>query len=224
MSLMSLIPFSTPKVRAYKRIGPHNFNILSILIGSMLGDCFAEKHGNGTRFCLQQEHSNNAYLLWFHNYVAELGYCTPTIPKLGSRLVGEGKIRRLSRFKTYTFSSFDWIHEAFYVNGVKIVPPMIADYLSPLALAVWIMDDGCAASSGLKIASNSFSKADVQILCNILKEKYGLNATVNKAGVIWPPQAEQYCIYISKYSMPTLASIVRPYMHPSMYYKLNSYL
>lgn len=84
------------------------------------------------------------------------------------------------------------------------------------------MDDGCAASSGLKIATNSFSKADVQTLCNILKEKYGINATVNKAGVVFPK--EQYCIYISKYSMPTLATIVKPYMHPSMYYKLNSYL
>lgn len=105
---------------------------------------------------------------------------------------------------------------------MKIVPPIIAEYLSPLALAVWIMDDGCVASSGLKIASNSFSKADVQFLCNILKSKYGLNATVIKAGVVLPK--EQYCIYISKYSMSTLASIVGPHMHPSMYYKLNSYL
>lgn len=136
MSLMSILPFSAPKVRAGKRIGPHNFNILSILIGSMLGDCSAEKHGNGTRFSLQQEHSNRAYLLWFHNYVAELGYCTSAIPKLGNRLGTKGKIRTVSRFKTFTFSSFDWIHEAFYINRVKIVPPMIADYLSPLALAV----------------------------------------------------------------------------------------
>lgn len=107
LAQMSLIPFSTPKVRASKRIGPHNFNILSILIGSMLGDCSAEKHGNGTRFSLQQEHSNRAYLLWFHNYIAELGYCTTTIPKIAQRLGAKGKIRMLSRFKTFTFSSFD---------------------------------------------------------------------------------------------------------------------
>jgi len=62
-SVMLILPLSSPKLRAVKRIGPHNFDILCILMGSLLGDSYAEKHGNGTRFCFQQEHSNNAYLL-----------------------------------------------------------------------------------------------------------------------------------------------------------------
>ncbi len=77
------------------------------MIGSLLGDAYAEKHGNGTRFCFQQEHLNNSYLLWFHNYLSELGYCTNTIPKITTRLGRQGKLRYLSRFKTYTFSSLD---------------------------------------------------------------------------------------------------------------------
>lgn len=148
-----------------------------------------------------------------------LGYCNPDIPKLLTRLGLNGKIRTILRFKTFTFSSFDRIHSAFYPNGIKIVPHMVADYLSPLALAIWIMDG--AVSSGLKIATNSFTRADTQFLCNVLKEKYGLVATVNSAGA---KSKDQYCIYIWKESMPLLARIVKPHMHPSMLYKLNSHI
>src|SRR5690606_12660961 len=198
----SLLPFISPKVRASKRIDPHNYEVLSILFGSMLGDCSAEKHGKGVRFCFQQEHSNNAYLLWFHNYLASLGYCSPTIPKLATRLSNKGKIRQLSRFKTFTYTSFNWIYDVFYVNGLKIVPRIISEYLSPLALAVWIMDDGSIVSSGLKIATNSFTNEDVQLLCNVLKEKYGIKATVILAGA---KSKDQYFVYISKFSMAKLA-------------------
>jgi ubiquinol-cytochrome c reductase cytochrome b subunit len=30
-------------------------------------------------------------------------------------------------------------------------------YLTPLALAIWIMDDGCRAGKGLKLSTNCFS-------------------------------------------------------------------
>ena len=220
-SVMLILPLSYQKLRAVKRIGPHNFDILCILIGSLLGDSYAEKHGNGTRFCFQQEHSNNAYLLWFHSFISKLGYCNPraATPKILTRLGKGGKIRQLSRFKTFTFTNFNWIQEAFYESGVKIVPPIVEKFLSPLALAVWIMDDGSIVSSGLKIATNSFNQAEVQMLCEILKRKFNLNASRISAGV-----PNQYNIYISKFSIKALTNIVGPHMHPSMYYKLNTHL
>jgi ubiquinol-cytochrome c reductase cytochrome b subunit len=67
------------------------------------------------------------------------------------------------------------IHDAFYkiFNGqnTKVVPKNIADYLSPLALAVWIMDDGTCQGSGVIISTNSFPKEEVQFLCDVLKKK-----------------------------------------------------
>lgn len=126
---MSLLPFSTAKVRASKRIGPHNMDILSVLIGSLLGDASAEQHGDGTRFCFQQEGSHSAYLLWFHSYVAELGYCTTNIPSILTRLGVNGQIRQVVRFKTFTYTSFNWVLDAFYYQGdkgrVKFVPALI---------------------------------------------------------------------------------------------------
>jgi hypothetical protein len=92
------------------------------------------------------------------------------------------------------------------------------------------MDDGGIVSSGLKIATKSFNQTEIQMLCEILKRKYNLNASIISAPLPLAPVREkqgvpnQYNIYISKYSMKALTSIVGPYMHPSMYYKLNTQL
>ena len=215
----TVLPFICPKTKSLNRIGPHNYNILCILMGSLLGDAYAEHHGNGTRICFQQEHLNYHYLIWFHNYLSKFGYCSETKPKITTRLGKGGKLRYVSRFKTYTFTSFNWIHTAFYNENIKIVPYNIEDYLSPLALSVWIMDDGGKSSSGLKIATNNFSFNEVEILALILIKKYNLKTSIIKSGAL-----NQYNLYISKKSMKDLVEIIRPYLHTSMYYKLNGYI
>lgn len=217
--LSTILPFISPKTKSQNRIGPHIYDVYCILMGSLLGDAFAEQHGNGTRICFQQEHLNSQYLLWFHNYLSKFGYCSLNTPQITTRLGTGGKLRYVSRFKTYTFTSFNWIHTAFYNKGKKQLPYNIEEYLSPLALSVWIMDDGGKVSSGLKIATNNFSFNEVENLANILKQKYNLKTSVIKAGAI-----NQYNLYISKSSMNNLVKIIKPYLHTSMYYKLNGYI
>jgi len=47
------------------RIGPHNYDIMSIIYGSLLGDRHAERRriGNGTRISFNQEAKHKEYLL-----------------------------------------------------------------------------------------------------------------------------------------------------------------
>jgi hypothetical protein len=59
----SALPFSYPKISSTKRIGPHNYEILCILIGSLLGDGTMEKDGNGSRFCFYQKGEHIEYIL-----------------------------------------------------------------------------------------------------------------------------------------------------------------
>ena len=82
-----------------------------------------------------------------------------------------------------------------------------------------IQDDGGKLGSGLKIATNNFSYEEVLFLADILRRKYNLKVSVLKSGVL-----SQYVLYISKSSMNNLIEIVKPYFHPSMYYKLNGYI
>lgn len=215
---LNLLPFIKPKTRAEQRIGPHNQDIISVIMGSMLGDSYAENHGKGTRFHFQQEESNMEYLVWFHKFFMERGYCSNIKPKVSIRLSKKGRVRYLYRFRTYTFTTFDWIRESFYQNGVKVVPNKIGEYLTPLALAIWIQDDGGKVSAGLKIATNCFTIQEVEFLCKVLNDRYQLNSKPQSAGV-----SNQYIIYFPKDSMKTLSKLVKPYMVPSMHYKLNGY-
>src|ERR1700749_1584682 len=105
--LCYILPFSEPKIKAMKRIGPHNLNILDFIFGSLLGDGFAEKRSGGTRINFYQEGTHSAYLIWAHSYVANLGYCSSNIPKFQTRLNKYGKIRTILRFRTYTYTSFN---------------------------------------------------------------------------------------------------------------------
>lgn len=207
-----------PKIRANLRIGTHNKDILSILFGSLLGDAHAEFRlkGKGTRINFYQEGSHVSYLIWLHKLISELGYCNTNLPKITTRLGKKGVVRKIIRFNTWTYSSFNWIHELFYKDGKnKGVPSNIADYLTPLALAIWIMDDGGKLGQGLKLSTNSFSFSDCNFLVKVLYENFKLKASVQSAGV-----ENQYIIYIWKDSMPLLREIVLPYVHPSMKYKL----
>ena len=190
-----------------------------MLYGSLLGDSYAERRseGQGTRLSFSQESSREEYLLWLHSYIADLGYCQPTPPKIQTRMGLKGKIRYVMRFHTYTYQSLDFLRDAWYKQGVKSVPDNIADYLTPMAIAIWIIDDGARVGKGLKFCTNSFSFQDCTRLSVILHEKYDLKSSVQKAG-----QVNEYHIYVWKESMPKLRSIVAPYILSSILYKLGN--
>lgn len=208
----------TTKIRSYKRIGPHNIDILSIIFGSLLGDGYAEKHGNGTRICFYQEGSHKGYLLWLYKLISNLGYVNIEIPKLTQRLGKFGKLRFVIIFKTYTYSNLNWVHNIWYKNEIKILPSieLLNIYLTPLALSIWIMNDGSISSSGMKLSTNKFTLNEVKILSYILNNKYNISTTVIKAGL-----PDQYIIYISKNDKLKLWNIVGHHIHPSMKYKFN---
>jgi hypothetical protein len=51
------------KVKASKRIGPHNEDVISVLVGSLLGDCYGNRRSiEGTRFCYRQSVVHKEYL------------------------------------------------------------------------------------------------------------------------------------------------------------------
>jgi hypothetical protein len=119
-------------------------------------------------------------------------------------------------FNTFTFRSFNWIHKMFYKKGKKYVSSKIENYITPLALAVWIMDDGGWANPGVRIAANSFNLEEVELLVKILTDKFNLNCTIQHLKSV-----NKYSIYIKGSSIVHLRNVVLPYLHPSMYYKLG---
>lgn len=220
MNYSVILVFS--KLNSLKRIGPHSQTILSIIIGSLLGDGHLEKRNKGTRLILEQTSRNVEYLMWIHKNLALSGYCNPNKPKLFKRIRKKGEIFYYYRIKTYTFSSFNWIHSFFYQFNYntqsykKIIPSSIENYLTPLALAIWFQNNGSKYSSGIRIATNNFTYEEVIQLCTILHIKYRWICTYHFLG----PE-KGYCIYISKKSMDSFRKTILPYLVPSMHYKFH---
>lgn len=224
LALLAITPIDLgikPKVSRLKgiyRIGPHNEEVLSVIFGSLLGDAHAEKRlmGVGTRISFFQEAVHVEYIFYLHKILSELGYCNPKLPVVTSRLGTKGKLRKIVRFSTWTYTSFNWFHDIWYKNNIKRVPESIGQYLTPLALAIWIMDDGAKVSKGLKLSTNSFTYNECLILVKALNYNFNI-----KASVQWAGSKDQYILYIWKESMNDLINIVSPYIIPEMKYKLN---
>ena len=200
------------------RIGPHNHDVLSIIFGSLLGDAHGEKKqiNTGTRITFYQESSHIEYMLYMHKLLCGLGYCNPKVPVIRTRLGGGGKVRKIVRFSTWTYTSFNWIHELWYINDTKRVPNCINIYLTPLALAIWIMDDGSKVGKGLKFSTNSFAYKDCLKLVNALYENFGIKSSIQSAGA-----NNQHIICVLKESIDKLKEIVNPYMVKDMRYKID---
>jgi len=195
-----LLSFSKARTKATLRIGPHNLDILSIIICGMLGDWWSHKipsrDGMIVRFQIEQAVSNTAYIHQLALYLYERGYCASFLPKLVKKSEGmldkraDTTVNRFNfRLTLFTYSNLVWIHEGFYVNekstgkSFKKVPKWVRDYITPLGLAHWIMLDGSSPKGqGVTMATNSFSYEDCIFLSEILTDKLGLCTSLLKAG------------------------------------------
>lgn len=89
------------------------------------------------------------------------------------------------RFDTLTLPCFNPYREIFYSGKKKIVPLNISELLSsPLALAVWYLDDGALRkdSSAFRLHTNSYTLPEVQLLQETLLVNFHLNSAIHKQG------------------------------------------
>lgn len=210
------------RIKSSERIGPHNIDILSILVGSLLGDGWGEKRSNSTRFHIHCSAKNVEYILWLHKYLAERDYCSTVKPKITKQIGQNGKIYYSIKIRTWSFTSLNYIYDSFYLEKVKVVPSLefLNQFCTPLALAIWFMDDGSKhAAGGVLLHTNSFTFKEIQTLQKLLLEKYGLKSSYTKKPSLNLDRG--YIIYISKEYLSLFISIVKPYMVSSMYYKLG---
>lgn len=220
ISLAFILPNFSPKTR----IGPHNEEVYSVLIGSILGDCHAERlPSGGVRFIFKQSAVHKDYLFWLFEFFRDRGYCTNNLP-FKSTLKSGDKYYEFYRFNTFTYSSLLDIYKLFYTSTKKkVIPNNIEEFLTPLALAIWIMDDGTFKSPGLRIATNWFKKQEVELLGRALETKFNIKSSLhyNNAPAADPWGKGKYQLYIKKESMPLLKKLVLPHIVPSMLYKLG---
>jgi len=178
-----------------------------ILIGSLLGDGTLRKQGTRINALFEVNHSVSykEYVDWKYHIFQE-HVLTP--PK--SRL-GKG-VRVAYRFTTQSLPVFTGYYHQFYVNGKKILPSSLD--ITPLALAVWFMDDGSRCGTSYYLNTQQFSKQEQEMLCRKFKV-LGMRCNLNKDKNYWR-------IRFLKESSVKLIMMIEPYIHPCFYYKLRN--
>ena len=210
--------FNIPNIRANKRIGPHNQDVISVVFGSLLGNAYGNKKIiDGVRISYQQSIIHKEYLDWLYSFFLERGYVSNLLPRLYNRTIKNRElIYQGYEFNTFTFRSFFWLHKCFYYKGKKKLPnkDILNNYLTPLALAIWIMDEGTFVKNGIIIATYNFTLEEHTIIVSILKKKYDINSIIQKMD-------NKYVIYIKSDSLEKVRKLVDQYIIPSMKYKIG---
>lgn len=181
----------------------------SVLIGTLLGDGCLAMHGHHARLHVKHKAAHRSLAEFkrssFENYVSM------PLHEFDQRL--RGKRYPCVQFATRTHPVLTHWRTRFYVDARKQVPDDITDLLTPLAIAVWFMDDGAADHRGVTIQTHSFDHVEVERLARALSEGFDIVATIraNKGHSF---------LYIGQHSLPAFEMIVRPFILEDFEYKL----
>lgn len=152
----------------------------AILIGSLLGDGRLECRslGGTARFRVHHADSHRELVFWKYNYFRELVCSAPWYNDwLDKRF---DQTYRSWFFHTITTDLFRPAWTRFYTLGKKQIPEDIIQDLSPLTMAVWIMDDGCLAGNSIILNTQSFSSREQDLLLKALDQRYGIQGAINR--------------------------------------------
>lgn len=187
----------------------------SVITGLILSDgwlTFGSKTSKSARLGFKQSLSHSGYFWFVFSILSH--YCS-SFPNFISSTRKNTKTYAL-QILTRSLPCFTELHAIYYPNGIKIIPADIYNLLTPVALAHWISGDGVKNRHGLTISTESFSVNDTVKLLNVLMIRYSLDCSIRK-------HSTGYIIYIKEKSMPLLRTLILPYMHSSMLYKLRVY-
>lgn len=215
-----LIKMRSNQIEKYKKTLKLSELQKEILVGTLLGDGCLETQNNGRTYRLKIEHSlqQKDYVDWKYEVFRNWVLTEPKIREYSAYGLG----RNNYRFSTVSNGSFRFYAKQFYQNDKKIVPKLISKLLTPLALAVWFMDDGSTKSNqhkALVIHSQSFSKFDLQRIIKILEDKYQIKSVLRKR-----QDGSGYIVYLLSETIGKFISLVSKHTLPSMRYKLGTQL
>ncbi len=173
-----------------------------LVIGSLLGDGYLTETTRGYAFRVNHGLRQKDYVDWKFRILRNIVNSSPKFSK------------NCYYFRTVSHVFFNQLREQFYSGRIKVVPrKLIETRLNAFILAIWIMDDGSRDGGQLRINSQSFSKLENSFLQDVLYAKLGISSTLNR-------DKGKYRLRMCACSMKTLMRLIRPYIIPSMLYKV----
>ena len=178
-------------------------------MGTLLGDGCLAKHGRYHRLFVKHQLAQQSLVKF--KYETFSNFITMPLDYFDQEL-GDNRYPAV-QFVTRTNPVFSKWHGLFYEGRRKVVPSGLFDLLTPLALAIWLMDDGGADFAGLNLQTHNFELEEIERLGVVLAKRFGLGSTTRANKGRW-------IIYIPASQVGTLRSLVEPHILPELRYKL----
>jgi recombination protein RecA len=191
-----------------------------LILGSLMGDgCLSPnvRGRSGTRFRLGHGAAQAAYLDWKVSLLGNIGY-SRTVNAKGAVFADFTPLPELAE-----------LHDAVYFgDGKKHLSWDYLKALSPFALAVWYLDDGCltvrskgvqertrGGTGRIEICVEAMSAGTRTRLVQYLRETHGLNVRLRASGA-----ARVAVITFTRSATDEFQQLVSRYVPESMSYKL----
>jgi len=174
----------------------------SLIVGTLLGDGSMRCKANAL---LEVNHSarQRNYVDWKYRVLGDLVTTPP-------RLRATNGARMAYRFVTRSIPALTPYYRMFYASGRKAVPDV---EITPLALAVWLMDDGSRSYRAVYFNTQQFAVADQVRLIEMLDRQFAIVARLNR-------DKSYYRLRVAVDSVPRLRSLVSSHLLPELAYKL----
>lgn len=187
-----------------------------IINGSLLGDgrleCRSQK--GSARFRVHHGWKQKNLVFWKYEVLKNLVSCPPKKIVCWKNPKNDQDYHSWY-FHTRTLLELKEFYERFYPGeGEKALPEEIGTILTPLSLAVWYMDDGSCYKKGVTLNTHNFSKVENKILKEIFKKKFNLDCDLNR-------DRDKWRLRFHKSSFGKFCDLIKPYIIPSMEYKLS---
>ena len=212
-----LIPGDRVMVVEQQRLGEQQFQLI---LGSLMGDgnLSPNRRGrSGTRFRMGHGAKQAAYLDWKASLLGNIPH-TRTVNAKGAVFADFTPLPELGELR----------EAVYFGDGKKHLTWDYLKSLTPLALAVWYMDDGgftlrskgvqerTAGGTGrIEICVEAMSPGSRERLAHYLRDTHGLHVKLQYRGA-----RKVSVLQFSTAASEKFQKLVAPYMHPSMEYKL----
>jgi recombination protein RecA len=191
-----------------------------VVLGSLLGDGNLSpnrRDRNGVRFRLGHGAKQSDYLDWKVSMLGNID-CSRRVNSRGAVFADFTPLPELGELQRTVYMG----------GGKKTVTEEYLKTLTPLALAIWFMDDGTftVRSKGLQARTQggsgrvqfcieAMSEGSRDRLVTYLRDTHGLDVSWRRAGA-----ARKAVLTFTTASSASFLEMVAPYVHPSMDYKL----
>lgn len=138
------------------------------------------------------------------NYILHISQIlSPILPHLPS-LIQQRDLSLYLHIHSRCLSCLNPLYNLFIKNGIKTISPSLIDWITPVSLAYWSMDDGSRTPEGFYLNTHSFSYEEQIILKDILFTKFNILCNIHK-------HKNKYKLYIRAKSMDIFKQLVKPY-------------